>query len=233
MVRKEGDVYIDGIPMVDQGQKGYCVVASAARVFGYYQIAVDQHEIAQIASSSAEGGTSMGAMLDALGDIAGRFRVRVKNHIDFDYKDMGELTKDYNRVAKRAGQREFSTDPGTNMWMHFDSFDPELLKETRLKSKSGISRFEKEVEASINAGIPLLWTLTVGIYEEPKRLPQSRGGHHADDHRLQQGQAGDHFHRQLGGGPRIQALGAGRGLLFDEWPLFHPAYELTFPPGRP
>ena len=52
-----------------------------------------------------------------------------------------------------------------------------MLKETRLKSKSGISRFEKEIEASINEGIPLLWTVTVGIYEEPMRLPQSRGGH--------------------------------------------------------
>ena len=55
VVRKDGDVYIQGIPMVDQGQKGYCVVATASRVFQYYDINVDQHEMAQIANSSAEG----------------------------------------------------------------------------------------------------------------------------------------------------------------------------------
>ncbi|MFR4224380.1 MAG: hypothetical protein ACLT38_12745 [Akkermansia sp.] len=38
---------IQDIPMVDQGQKGYCVVATAARIFAYYGMDyVDQHELA-------------------------------------------------------------------------------------------------------------------------------------------------------------------------------------------
>lgn len=177
VVRKDGDVFIEGIPMVDQGDKGYCVVATAARVFGYYDMQVDQNEIAQIANSSAEGGTSTKGMIEALDDIAGRFKVRVKTHDEMDYDDMQDLTEDYNRMAKRAGKRELSESSGTNQWYHFDSFDPEVLKATRLKSTSGIKRFQSEIERSIDIGVPLLWTVTVGIFPEPKRISQTRGGH--------------------------------------------------------
>jgi hypothetical protein len=41
--------------MVDQGEKGYCVVASVERVLRYYGGTVDQHELAQIANSDAAG----------------------------------------------------------------------------------------------------------------------------------------------------------------------------------
>src|SRR5262249_53890016 len=34
----DGDVFIPSIPMIDQGDKGYCAVASAARVLNYYGI---------------------------------------------------------------------------------------------------------------------------------------------------------------------------------------------------
>ncbi len=72
------DVYIKGIPMVDQGPKGYCVVASAQRLFEYYGIPADQHQIAQVAGSDAEKGTSTVAMAEALGKIDFRFKTRFK-----------------------------------------------------------------------------------------------------------------------------------------------------------
>lgn len=73
-----GDVFIKGIPMVDQGPKGYCVVASAQRLFEYYGIPADQHQIAQVAGSDAEKGTSTFAMAEALGKIDFRFKTRFK-----------------------------------------------------------------------------------------------------------------------------------------------------------
>ena len=73
-----GDVYIKGIPMVDQGPKGYCVVASAQRLFEYYGIPADQHQIAQVAGSDAQKGTSTVAMAEALGKIDFRFKTRFK-----------------------------------------------------------------------------------------------------------------------------------------------------------
>lgn len=176
VVRKDdGDVYIKGIPMVDQGQKGYCVVASTARMFGYYNMQVDQHEIAQIANSSASGGTSTSGMIEALDDISGKFKVRIKTHSSMDYDDMKDLTDDYNRMAKRDEQGELPT--SGNQWDNFDRFNPETLMKTRLRSSSGIKRFESDIYKSIDAGVPLLWTLQVGIFQEPKRISQTRGGH--------------------------------------------------------
>ncbi len=177
VVREDGDVYIKGIPMVDQGQKGYCVVAATARMFGYYGLQVDQHEIAQMAGSSASGGTNTDAMIDALKSIVGRFKMRIKTHNAMDYKDMSDLSEDYNRIAKRADAKEVPTGSSVNHWHNFDYFDPEILKTTRLRSRSGIKKFDAEIMRSINAGIPLLWTVTLGIYKEPVRIDQSRGGH--------------------------------------------------------
>lgn len=54
-----GDVWIQNIPMVDQGEKGYCTVATMERVFRYYGIDVDEHLIAQEAQTRAGGGTSI------------------------------------------------------------------------------------------------------------------------------------------------------------------------------
>jgi hypothetical protein len=73
-----GDVFIKGIPMVDQGPKGYCVVASAQRLFEYYGIPADQHQLAQVAGTDAEKGTSTLAMAEALGKIDYRFKTRFK-----------------------------------------------------------------------------------------------------------------------------------------------------------
>jgi hypothetical protein len=74
----QGDLWIDGIPMVDQGPKGYCVVASAQRLFEYYGISCDQHQLAQLAGSQAQGGTSSLEMMKALQSIDGYFKTQFK-----------------------------------------------------------------------------------------------------------------------------------------------------------
>ena len=53
-----GLVWVDGIPMVDQGDKGYCAVATLERLIRYYGGTTSQHELAQLFNSDARGGTS-------------------------------------------------------------------------------------------------------------------------------------------------------------------------------
>ncbi len=79
-VKKEtnGDVYVGSVPMVDQGDKGYCVVASAQRMFGYLHISCDQHEIAALAGTDAQRGTNSKAMEETLKKIDNKFKTRFK-----------------------------------------------------------------------------------------------------------------------------------------------------------
>ena len=99
----QGDVWIAGIPMVDQGPTGYCVVASAQRLFEYYGISCDQHQLAQLAGSQAQGGTSSGEMMKALQSIDGPFKTQFKVLMAL-YSD-GRL-REY-RNQKPADEKEF------------------------------------------------------------------------------------------------------------------------------
>lgn len=73
-----GDVYISGVPMVDQGQKGYCVAASCQRLFEYMRIPCDQHEMARLVSIDAETGANIMTMQKSLAKIDGAFKVAFK-----------------------------------------------------------------------------------------------------------------------------------------------------------
>jgi hypothetical protein len=78
-IKKEdnGDVLISNMPMVDQGDKGYCVVATVQRVFEYYGIGADMHQIAQISEADPQKGTSTLTMAKELDKIDYRFKTRL------------------------------------------------------------------------------------------------------------------------------------------------------------
>ncbi len=65
-----GDILILNMPMVDQGQKGYCVVATIERVMRYYQQNIDEHQLAKVCGTEAGGGTYLTTALSALRQIA-------------------------------------------------------------------------------------------------------------------------------------------------------------------
>ncbi len=144
-VRKtpEGDVYIAGLPMVDQGAKGYCVVASAQRLFEYYGIACDMHQLAQVAGSDPNRGTSTLAINEELGRIDHLFKTRFTCLAVRDARGLVELLE-----GRYVG-------PAV----------PE-------------SKYHEMIRKSIGEGIPLLWSLEVGVFpEEPPLEIQTSGGH--------------------------------------------------------
>jgi len=73
-----GDVEIVGVPMRDQGQKGYCVAASCERLFRYLGVPCDMDELAQLVSADAERGASPSVMYSSLTKIDQRYNMRVK-----------------------------------------------------------------------------------------------------------------------------------------------------------
>jgi hypothetical protein len=73
-----GTVMITSVPMVDQGQKGYCVAATCQRVLNYLGVVCDQHQLAELLQTTAEGGTSVSVMYEALTKVNLKFGSKFK-----------------------------------------------------------------------------------------------------------------------------------------------------------
>lgn len=171
-----GDVKLRDVPMVDQGSKGYCVVASVDRVMQYYGVQTDQHELAQIADSDAAGGTSVDAMVASLKKLTARLGVKIKSPYEWNYRDFMALMSDYNRAAKRAKAPEVDLGYSATISTIYRTIRPEIYKTVRVKDSSGFGKFQREVQRSIDEGIPVLWGVRLGLVKE-KEIPQAFGGH--------------------------------------------------------
>lgn len=173
----DGDVFLPRVPMVDQGQKGYCVVASVERVMRYFGAPVDQHELAQLANTETEGGTSPTAMMDSLKKLTMRLGVRVKEVYPFDFSDFMKMIDDYNRIAKR--QKKELVETGrmvVDIGKCYDQMDPEILKAVRIKKAADFGKFQREIQRGVDEGLPLLWSMRLGMVPE-SGIPQTGGGH--------------------------------------------------------
>lgn len=169
---EDGTVWLQGVNMVDQGQKGYCVPATMARVFAFYGMdGVDQHALAALCDSSADGGTSSNSMESAMAAICKKFPVKLITIEDYQASMMA-LMEPYNKLAKKKGKQQlsFAVPP-------LDVADPDLLKQARAGKKSQVKKWMGAIKKHIDAGTPVLWSVTLGIYKEPIAVPQTRGGH--------------------------------------------------------
>lgn len=189
-----GDVFVDNVPMVDQGQKGYCAAATAERVLRYYGLQIDEHQVAEAAGTTPEGGTSTLEMKNSVESIGKRFRLgTVVCYGDFDkgvearIAGLVDEVRVYNKAAKKLRKPEIGDDvyisrQGNTIMYNPSAFDraadPEVLKEMKVKGaqKSKFTRFRKDVREQIMKGIPLFWGVRLGVYPEPG-LPQTMGGH--------------------------------------------------------
>ncbi len=169
----DGDIYIDGVPMVDQGHKGYCAVATAERILRYYGRSIDQHELAQMANTYIGGGTSPSAMFEALHDIGSKLRCRSTVLESFNLKNFQRLVARYNKAAKKNKQPKITLGRAINVTAVYSRMDPETLKKTRLEMKGDYKNFERYLDKYITRGIPICWSVMLGIIPEK---PSIRGG---------------------------------------------------------
>lgn len=163
----DGTIWIKDIPMIDQGDKGYCLPATVARVFAYYGMdGVGLHEIAALCNSSADGGTSVAAMKNTLREMGSRFHVRVKEfpRPSLEYFDAVPL---YNREAKKNGKPELP-DPRTLLGEDVDwrkNIDQKLWCKVRAKKAADVKKWMAPIRKSITAGVPVLWgVFASGMY---------------------------------------------------------------------
>lgn len=180
--QKNGTVFIDGIPMVDQGSKGYCAAALSERLLKYFgNTETTQHTIAQLAGISPTFGTSYDQMLEAI-QKSGR-KLGLKMEMDYqlfeDYSSVEKLLKKYNSLARRR-----KIDPiklqgrSVNVGFLLAGMEPEIYLELREKERGDREKFYRSIRKSIDAGLPLAWGVFLGLQPEPG-IPagQTAGGH--------------------------------------------------------
>lgn len=177
--RANQDVILVGVPMVDQGQKGYCAVATMERILRFYGSEINQHELAQQANSSGQGGTDMDSLIKSLKGMSATLGLRTDELINSDVKDFYDLVADYNRLAKRQKRSQIDLDGLSviNIGQIYGLMDPELILEVKTKNASKVQRFMTNVSETIELGRPLAWTVQLGWIEETPKLPQIAGGH--------------------------------------------------------
>jgi len=105
----QGNVFIRNLPMVDQGNKGYCLPASTQRIFEYYGIGADMHQIAQVAESDPGKGTSALSMAKELDRIDYRFKTRLVVMAMMSENELVEVEvkKGEYLVGKPVDERKF------------------------------------------------------------------------------------------------------------------------------
>ena len=175
-----GDVYIDNVPMVDQGPKGYCVDAAVSRVLQYYGLDVSMHDIAQISNSSKDG-TIIKTMLTAVKMLSSRYGVKIKEY----YKEIpfSKLLSQYNNMAKREKSQVVtqSAEEENNAKHTFGEtlakINPDIYAKMRTAETAEMRGFQKNVKDTVDRGIPLLWFVYLGLVKEEKLNLQSKGGH--------------------------------------------------------
>ena len=172
-----GDVFIANIPMVDQGDKGYCAVATAARVFNFYGVPADQHEMAQVSGNAAGGGgTNPDEMEDAMRRLSGKYKTRYQTLLDCDYssrKYQSFLVK-YNRAARKLNKKVLNTE---RYFYFMGGLDPVVLREVNGRG-APFEKFMKIIRENIDKGVPVMWALQLGLFpENGAHSRQLSGGH--------------------------------------------------------
>ena len=183
-----GDRYLE-IPMVDQGHKGYCVAAVAERVLKYYGSKMDQHMLAQLTNMAEGGGAGLSDIEKAAADCASKIDVKYSklyyNDDMVNFFNFNKMINMYNMEAAKAKLPLISIDkylvnsaggPLYDLSAVSAAINPDLYKKIRLKDNINFKKFQRDVTENINAGIPVLWAVKLGIIKE-ENLPQPLGMH--------------------------------------------------------
>ncbi|MBN1671614.1 MAG: hypothetical protein JXR37_11300 [Kiritimatiellae bacterium] len=157
-----GDVFVDGIPMIDQGQKAYCAVATTERVLRYYGGSVDQHDLAQFALTSASSGTGLHVMLKGFRAAAVMLGCRPETLYEVSRNDRAKLVNDYNRLAKMRRRPMLTAETGTPLATVYRQMDGELLKSVRLQDRAAMGQWHASIVRAVEQGKPPLWSVFGG-----------------------------------------------------------------------
>lgn len=164
---KDGTRWLD-IPMEDQGNKGYCMAATFARILKYYRAKVDMHVIAQLLDTDPSKGTNYRSGIEAMLQNKKRFDVNVKELFKDDKLDTQEGTRHYleiyNRLARKRKKPVIREEAifGTGKWpitVFYEMSDKKLFTQCRNTDPTAAKKLMSIVKSHIDRGIPLMWLI--------------------------------------------------------------------------
>lgn len=153
------------LPMIDQGQKGYCVPSTIARVLAYYGSDIELHALAGMMGVDPKRGITMDKTIEVLEKIDSKIDVEFKmlyTFPDFAPRKLNFFIKKYNSLARRKNAAELDISKGAK-----NSFNGEIFTQLR-SGDPWKKRFFTEVRRSVDHGIPLCWGTII--------FPQKKGG---------------------------------------------------------
>lgn len=180
VVREGTRTTLANIPMVDQGDKGYCAAATMARLLDYFGLgSMDQHELAAAMSTDSAGGTSSVALKQAMSECGRKFGLRLAEIDDLDLHDYERLVKAYNQAARHHGVARIENHSGLPIageafWVLADG---ETLREARAETPQKQRAWLKKIRDHVDSGIPVVWSVCCGLVPEPGNVTVTRGGH--------------------------------------------------------
>ena len=181
-IEDDGDVWIAGVPMVDQGEKGYCVPCTLERVLRYLGFRADTHELALALQTKCRGngGTPIEESMQGLDYATACASLNRLDCFELSASD-DEVLRWYNMAAIEDGlqplnQQDFldkrEDEQGepivTVNWNRLKlCMDRNVLDRCREFDLHGLEMFAKGVQAAVADGLPLVWCVKKSLpFEE-------------------------------------------------------------------
>lgn len=169
------DIYIDGIPMVDQGKKAYCAAAAVARVLQGYGIEITMEDMVALAGSSDTKGTNVNDWEKALRQVASDhgLTLRTVSELTESCNPFSKQLYNYNAIAEIMGYSKVDV---------ADYLQPELedrkgfwedreypvQRNVMLVDDEKCAAFEENVIGRIDESDPIFWRVTTGDISEQR-----------------------------------------------------------------
>ena len=177
-----GDVFLSGIPMVDQGRAAFCAVASAARVLQGYGIEITMEDMAVLANSSEIGGTNVTQWDQALRQVAGEHGLELMTvkEVTDTANSLPSLVEEYNAYADDMGYdllnaSDYVMSFGICSILNYNDFSSDreypVQREVMLSDDARAGAFNDNVIGRINDSDPLFWCVMLG--DVPEEVPHS------------------------------------------------------------
>ena len=185
----EGDVYIDSIPMIDQGQKPWCAIASAARVLESYGIETTAEDFAAAVGASETQGAPTSRWFEELNRMLKPHGLDLvcATDLTIEAQPLCNTVIDYDHAAYRLERDDAVLEPfkyarvglsdyaGAMGNMYYD-----VRREMMLSDLPKCNVFAQIVHNRIDSSDPIFWSVTYGYIKEAtgEVINQQSNDHH-------------------------------------------------------